>query len=75
MVEKIVVNKDEDYSKKIKLDIIFKTGTTLKAFNKTNGKKYHLEEYLTTFCLLNDIYKFTRGINIIKSILLSIESI
>ena len=48
LVEKIIVNKDEDNPKKIKLDIIFKTGTTLKASSNNLGKKYHLEEYLTT---------------------------
>ena len=50
LVEKIVVNKDENNPKKIKLDIIFKTGTTLKASSNNLGKKYHLEEYLTTSC-------------------------
>ena len=48
LVEKIVVNKDENNPKKIKLDIIFKTGTKLKASSNNLGKKYHLEEYLTT---------------------------
>lgn len=48
LVEKIVVNKDENNPKKIKLNIIFKTGTTLKASSNNLGKKYHLEDYLTT---------------------------
>ena len=48
LVEKIIVNKDENNPKKIKLNIIFKTGTTLKASSNNLGKKYHLEEYLTT---------------------------
>lgn len=48
LVEKIIVNKDEKNPKKIKLDIIFKTGTTLKASSNNLGKKYHLEEYLTS---------------------------
>ena len=47
LVEKIIVNKDENNPKKINLDIIFKTGTTLKASSNNLGKKYHLEEYLT----------------------------
>ena len=63
LVEKIVANKDENNPKKIKLDIIFKTGATLKASSNNLGKKYHLEEYLTTFCLINDTYKITRGIS------------
>ena len=48
LVEKIIVNKDENNPKKIKLNIIFKTGTTLKASSNNLGKKYHLEDYLTT---------------------------
>ena len=63
LVEKIVANKDENNPKKIKLDIIFKTGATLKASSNNLGKKYHLEEYLTTFCLLNDTLTITRGLN------------
>ena len=48
LVEKIVVNKDEDNPKKIKLDIIFKTGTILKAFSNNLGRKFHLIDNYTT---------------------------
>ena len=48
LVEKIIVNKDEDNPKKIKLDIIFKTGTILKAFSNNLGRKFHLIDANTT---------------------------
>ena len=48
LVEKIIVNKSEKKEKEVRLNIIFKTGTTVTASSNNLGKEYHLEEDITT---------------------------
>ena len=63
LVENIYVYKvDNESNKKIKLDILFKTGEYLYASSNDLGKKYHLMDSDTPYCLINDTFSITRGI-------------
>ena len=61
LIDRIYVYKEEN--KKIKLDIYIKTGESINTFSDNLGRKFHLIDNYTTFCLMNDTYKFTRGIS------------
>ena len=61
IVDRIIVHKQSN--KQIKLDIFIKTGESINTLSDNLGKKFHLLDYVTTFCLINDTYKFIRGIS------------
>ena len=49
-------------SKQIKLDIYIKTGERVNTFSDILGKKFHLIDTYTPYCLINDTFSITRGI-------------
>ena len=61
LIDRIYVYKETD--KKIKLDIYTRTGESINIFSDNLNRKFHLIDDVTTFCLMNDTYKFTRGIS------------
>ena len=48
LVDKIIVYKENSDNKKIKLDILFKTGESINVFSDNLGKKFHLLDSHTT---------------------------
>lgn len=48
LVDKIIVYKENSDNKKIKLDILFKTGESINTYSDNLGKKFHLLDYVTT---------------------------
>ena len=48
LVDKIIVYKENNENKKIKLDILFKTGKSINIFSDNLGKKFHLLDTYTT---------------------------
>ncbi|MDY3800970.1 MAG: hypothetical protein SOZ95_02925, partial [Bacilli bacterium] len=61
LVDKIIVYKENSDNKKIKLDILFKTGESINIFSDNLGKKFHLLDTYTTNSLINDTVNITRG--------------
>lgn len=61
LIDRIYVYKETD--KKIKLDIYTRIGESINIFSDNLGRKFHLIDDVTTFCLINDTYKITRGIS------------
>ena len=43
-----IVYKENSENKKIKLDILFKTGESINTYSDNLGKKFHLLDYITT---------------------------
>ena len=48
LVDKIIVYKENNDNKKIKLDILFKTGESINTYSDNLGKKFHLLDSITT---------------------------
>ena len=61
LIDRIIVHKQSN--KQIKLDIYIKTGESINTFSDNLGKKFHLLDSYTPYCLINDTTKITRGIS------------
>ena len=60
IIDRIIVYKQND--KQIKLDIFIKTGESINTLSDNLGKKFHLLDLYTPYCLINDTLTITRGI-------------
>ena len=59
IIKKIIVHKQSD--KEIKLDIFIKTGESVYTISDNLGKKFHLFDPVTSYCLINDTIIINRG--------------